>query len=134
MFAAADEGPVTITRRDGDSLVLVRASQVHADRLGLELAASLIAASLAPDDDGPFVQRLRVPFPWLSFLSETDQDEFAREVVDVARSCAAVSRFERLLITVSAWQDSAGAIAAGYAHGEDLHWDVEGGTVPDPRA
>ncbi len=134
VFKAAEDGPVTITRRDGDSLILTRESQVRSDRLGLEIAASLVAASLAPEEDGPFVRRLRVHFPWVTFLSETDQDEFAREVVDVARSCAAVSRFDRLLITLSAWKDTAEAIAAGYTYGDDLDWSITDTTVPDPRA
>ena len=61
VFAAADEGPVTITRRDGEALVLTRASAVEHQRLGLQLAAQLIAASLA-DSSTPFVDRLRPDF------------------------------------------------------------------------
>jgi PHD/YefM family antitoxin component YafN of YafNO toxin-antitoxin module len=132
VFAAADQGPVTITRRDGEALILTRASEVEHQRLGLQLAAQLIAASLA-DSTTPFVDRLRVPFPWLEFLSATDRTAFAAEVVDVARACAAVSQFDRLLETLTAWRATAEAVAAGYTHDDDLTWLLEPTPVPDPR-
>ena len=72
---------MSITRRDGEALVLTRASAVERQRLGIQLAAQLIAASLA-DSGTPFVDRLRVPFPWLEFLSATDRASFATEVVE----------------------------------------------------
>lgn len=46
VFEAVDEGPVLITRRDGESLVLAKASQAEADRSGLKLAAHVVAVSL----------------------------------------------------------------------------------------
>lgn len=132
VFAAADKGPVTITRRDGESLILTKASEVANQRLGLELAAQLVAASLAPGDQ-PFVERLRTPFPWLEFLAPADRDLFAQEIVDVARACAAVSRFGRLLITLEAWRSTAEAIALGYTPDEQLTWINEPERVDDPR-
>ncbi len=132
VFEATDEGPVLITRRDGESLVLTKASQTDADRSGLELAAHVVAVSLSTDDR-PFAQRLRDPFPWVALLSAEEQDSFATEVVDVARACAALSRFERLLITVSAWKDTAEALAGGSTADVDLHWFDDDVSVPDPR-
>ena len=132
VFEAAEHGPVTITRRDGESLVLVRASDVARQREGLELAAHLVAASLAPDDV-PFVERLRAPFPWVEFLTPADREAFAQEVVDVARACAAVSRFDRLLLTLTAWRSTAEAIAAGYTHDDQLDWLDQPAPVADPR-
>jgi PHD/YefM family antitoxin component YafN of YafNO toxin-antitoxin module len=132
VFAAADEGPVTITRRDGEALVLARASDVDKERQGLELAAQLVAASLAPADV-PFVERLRGPFPWLEFLSQQHREQFAAEIVDVARACAAVSRFDRLLVTLAAWRATAEAIAAGYTSDDELEWLDEPAAVADPR-
>lgn len=132
VFAAADQGPVTITRRDGEALVLTRASAVEHQRLGLQLAAQLIAASLA-DSGTPFIDRLRMPFPWLEFLSATDRASFAGEVVDVARACAAVSQFDRLLEVLTAWRSTAEAVAAGFTRDEDLTWILEPAPVADPR-
>jgi PHD/YefM family antitoxin component YafN of YafNO toxin-antitoxin module len=129
VFQAVDHGPVTITRRDGETLVLTKESDLRHQREGLELAAHLVAASLAPGDL-PFVDRLRGPFPWVEFFSPSDREAFAREIVDVARACAAVSRFDRLLLTLTAWHSTAQAIAAGYTHEEGLEW-LE---VPEPVA
>ena len=132
VFEAADQGPVLITRRDGDSLVLTKASQVDYERKGLELAAALVAASLAPDDR-PFVERLRQPFPWLALLSPTDQDSFAVEIIDIARACAAVSRFDRLLLTLHSWEATAEAVASGYSPDDELEWLDSAEPVDDPR-
>jgi len=123
---------VTITRRDGEALVLTRASAVEHQRLGLQLAAQLIAASLA-DSRTPFLDRLRVPFPWLEFLNGPDRAAFAAEVIDVARACAAVSQFDRLTDVLMAWRATAEAIAAGYTRDEDLTWICEPAPVTDPR-
>lgn len=132
VFEAADQGPVLITRRDGDALVLTKASQVDDDRKGLELASSLVAASLAPDDV-PFVERLRVPFPWLALLTPGEQGVFAKEVVDVARGCASVARYEQLLMTLHAWVATAEAVAAGYTRDDELQWLDVTEAVADPR-
>lgn len=132
VFEAADEGPVLITRRDGESLVLTKASQADADRSGLELAAHVVAVSLSTNDR-PFVERLRDPFPWVALLSAEDQDSFASEVVDVARACATLSRFERLLISVSAWKDTAEKLASSLAADADLQWFDDDIIVLDPR-
>lgn len=53
-------------------------------------------------------------------LSAEEQDSFATEVVDVACACAALSRFEHLLITVSAWKDTVEALAGGLIADVDL--------------
>lgn len=132
VFKAAEEGPVTITRRDGESLILTKSSEARRQHAGLELAAHLVAASLAPDDK-PFEERLRLPFPWMEFLTADDRSAFAKEIVDVARACAAVSQFDRLLVAINAWQSTAEALAAGYTRDEDLDWLDEPVHAPDPR-
>ncbi len=132
VFAAAEEGPVTITRRDGEALILSRASDVDKDREGLQLAAALVAASLSPGET-PFSERLKGPFPWVDFLSATDRQAFAEEVVDVARACASVSRFEPLVLTLTSWHATAQAIASGYTPDHEQQWLEQPVTVPDPR-
>jgi hypothetical protein len=132
VFRAADEGPVTITRRGGESLILERASEVERQRNGMRVASEIVAASLSPLEKS-LVDRLRGPYPWLEFLSPADRDEFAAEAVDVARACAAVGRFDRLVVTVDAWRHSAEAIAAGYIHDDELEWLDESEPVTNPR-
>ena len=132
VFKAVDQGPVIITRRDGETLILTKESDLADQREGLELAAHLVAASLAPNDV-PFVDRLRGPFPWVEFFSPSDREAFAQEIVDVARACATMSRFDRLLVTVGAWHSTAQAIADGYTPDEDLEWLDVPEPVADPR-
>ena len=74
-----------------------------------------------------------MPFPWLEFLGAADRTSVATEVVDVAQACAAVSQFDRLLETLTAWCSTAEAVAAGYTHDEDLPWIHEPNPVADPR-
>gem|GEM_PF-5023884 len=81
----------------------------------------------------PFDERLRGPFPWVEFLKPADRAQFARDIVDVARACAAVSRFDRLLLTMKARHATAEATAAGYTHDDDVEWLAEPGLVNDPR-
>ncbi|MFF1831820.1 type II toxin-antitoxin system Phd/YefM family antitoxin [Paenarthrobacter sp. NPDC058040] len=105
-----DEGDIVVTRRGKEDLIVSKASDHRNDRHGLQLASALIAASLG---EGDFVQRLHVPFPWLTFLTRAEQDEFASEVVEVARGCAAVGFFGRLGVVISAWEATAAAVAEG---------------------
>ncbi|MGL4176277.1 MAG: type II toxin-antitoxin system Phd/YefM family antitoxin [Dermatophilaceae bacterium] len=132
VFEAADKGPVLITRRDGEALVLTKASQADDDRKGLELASALVAASLAPGDVS-FLERLRTPFPWLALLAPGEQEAFAKEIVDVARGCASVSRYDQLLMTLHAWVATAEAVAAGYTPDDELQWLEATEAVADPR-
>ncbi len=131
VFKAAEEGPVTITRRDGEPLILLTTSEFDREHEGMELAAHLVTASLG-DPKVPFTERLRGPFPWMAFLSDADQEAFAREIVAITRACASVARFDKALITLRAWRSTAEAISAGYTPDDQLDW-IEPTVVTDPR-
>ncbi|KGM13185.1 hypothetical protein [Cellulomonas bogoriensis] len=133
--AAAERGEVTITRRDGEDLVLTTAATVQANRAGLEFAAEIVASAVA-EWPGSFAHRLRQPFPWMTFLSDAEQDVMAKEIVDIARACAGVGRFEPLAIKLSAWRATAEAYAAGVPRDNaDLTWlDGNGDVVERPEA
>ncbi|HEX9088389.1 MAG TPA: type II toxin-antitoxin system Phd/YefM family antitoxin [Arthrobacter sp.] len=131
VFKASEEGPVTITRRDGAPLTLLTTREFDTDHEGMELAAHLVTASLA-DPEVPFVERLGTPFPWMAFLSQADQESFAREIVAITRACASVARFDKALITLRAWKSTAEALSAGYTPDDQLDW-IEPTVVADPR-
>jgi hypothetical protein len=133
VFRAAEEGPVTITRRDGEPLTLVRSSSVEREHEALRLAANLVAASLAPGDSS-FAERLLVPFPWLGFLPAHQREQFAAEIVEVSRACASISSFDRLFVVLAEWRSTAEAIAAGFTPDDELDWLDERESVDDPRA
>jgi hypothetical protein len=132
VFAAAEKGPVNITRRDGADFVLTTASAVAEEHRALRVASDLVAASLAPSEQS-LEERLRRQFPWIEFLPANDRTTFATEIVDVTRACAAVGQFSRLLITFEAWHSTAEAIAAGYTPDDQLDWLDEPAPVADPR-
>lgn len=132
VFRLADEGPVEVTRRDGESLVLTRKSEYDEHFAALAVAADLIAASLAPGDS-PLESRLQVRFPWLRFLSSEDTSMFARDIIDTARGCAAVHDFTPFLVELTEWRATATATAAGFTAPQDLDWLDAPVQVPDPR-
>lgn len=132
VFAAAEEGPVNITRRDGDDLVLAKSEHVERERRAFRVAANVVAASLSQTGQ-PLGERLRRQFPWMEFLGESDRETFATEIMDTARACAAVSRFERILVVFEAWRSTAEAIAAGYTCDDELDWIEEPAPVGHPR-
>lgn len=120
VFSAADAAPVQITRRDGESLTLLRTRELKMHERALNVAAQLIAASVGPSAD-TFVRRLRQPFPWLAFLPAADQETFATEIVDVARASFAIGDFGPLLRELSDWHSTARAHASGMGDGE-VQW------------
>lgn len=124
---AADRGPVTITRRDGETLVLRRQQDVERERAGVAAAIQVITAAVAGQPTS-FVERLKTPFPWITLLPEGERDEFAAELIDISRACAAVSAFDPLLTLIHAWSSTAEAYATGYTTDSDLEWL----TTPEP--
>lgn len=130
--SAAERGEVTITRRDGEDLVLTSAQSTKRSRSGLRFAAAIVGAALAEWPDS-FAHRLHSAFPWMTFLNESEQEAFADELVDLARACASVERFEPLALAVQAWKSTAEAYADGVPRdGEDIEWLTHPVTVPRP--
>jgi PHD/YefM family antitoxin component YafN of YafNO toxin-antitoxin module len=132
VFAAAEQGPIEITRRDGEDFVLAKASDLAKERRAISIAADLVAASLSTSGVN-LADRLRGPFPWIEFLAPQSQVRFATEIVDVARACAAVGQFSRLLVVFEAWRSSAETIANGYTPDDELEWLDVPVPVTDPR-
>jgi hypothetical protein len=128
--AAADRGPVMITRRDGEPLVLQRQSVYEQNRAGLALASQVIAAAVGEGPEG-FADRLRQYFPWMGFLPSAGRQQCANELTRVARACASVSVFEPLEVEVSAWQSTAEAYASG--HRPDTEYDWLDGSIAVER-
>ena len=130
VFAAAEEAPVEVTRRDGETLVLTTKREVAAHERILEVAAQLIAVSL--DDRGTLEDRLARPFPWIKLLSIEDQKTCAQDIIDTARGAFVASQPRRILTEIKAWQNTAEAVAAGWGE-EEPDWLREPVAVKKPR-
>ena len=130
VFAAAEEAPVEVSRRDGESLILTTKREAAAHERILEIAAQLIAVSL--DDNGTLEDRLARPFPWIKLLSVQDQRTCARDIIDTARGAFVVNQPGRIVTEIKAWQNTAEAVAAGWGQDEP-EWLREPVTVTKPR-
>jgi PHD/YefM family antitoxin component YafN of YafNO toxin-antitoxin module len=111
---AADKAPVTITRRGGDDLLLIRKADVDIDREGLTIATQITAAAAAVDGLAAFIERLHIIYPWIEFLSASEKQECAKELVNSASACASMMRFDPLVGAVAGWRSTAEAYAAGW--------------------
>jgi hypothetical protein len=129
---AAESGPVTITRRDGDDLVLMPKSLVDNEQAGLDAVASVIEV-LAGDDRTTPIIRLGRTFPWVQFLPDEDKTEFVEDIVKTARACASVAKFEPLEVAIHAWKSTAEAHAAGWGK-VDYVWLTEEIPVERPSS
>ena len=89
VFAAADAGPVEITRRDRESFLLCTMSQAHRQNHGIGIAADVLAVLLTTvtiEHDS-----LEQVFPWLRLFTPADRAVFRTEFVAATRACAAVA-------------------------------------------
>ncbi|PRB67613.1 prevent-host-death protein [Arthrobacter sp. MYb213] len=119
VFAAASDHPVEVTRRDGESLVLMSNSADRARTALLELAAQLVAVSTSTD--GTFVSRMIDRFPWMLALSLADQQACANDILSAARASFATNQPHLAIAELTAWRETATAIAAGLGQ-EPVEW------------
>ncbi len=118
VFAAAEDHPVDVTRRDGEDLVLMSKREADAREQLLHLAAQLIAVTT--DDRGTLSDRMANAFPWMLALNDDDRALCAHDLVDAARASFATEQAHLAAAEMTSWRETAAAIAAGL------------GGVPDP--
>ncbi|WP_166350282.1 prevent-host-death protein [Phytoactinopolyspora limicola] len=110
VFAEAEDHPVTVTRRDGESLVLMSKREADARAELLHIAATLITVTL---DDGPLTERMASRYPWMYALSAEDRQECARDLIDAARASFSTHQPHLAIAKLTSWRETATAIAAG---------------------
>jgi hypothetical protein len=111
VFSAAEKAPVTVTRRDGEDLVLMSKRERH----NFTEFHSHISQVLAVLDDshGTLTERMVKTFPWMLALREEAQSECAKELVNTAKASMATSAPLLALTTLYSWKATAEAIALG---------------------
>jgi len=127
-----DQGPVRVTRRDGAPLVLIREDTLENAFRGIDLASQILGIWLAGEPK-TIEQRLAVVLPWVIYLSDHEQSECAREMLGIARACAATNDYQPLLACAKAWQSTAEAYAAGW-DGDQYDWLPEPIIVSRPHS
>jgi PHD/YefM family antitoxin component YafN of YafNO toxin-antitoxin module len=111
VFAAAEVAPVIVTRRDGESFVLMTERESLARQQLFELAAQLIAVTT--DDARTLVERMTDHFPWMYALSEAERVKCADDLIRAARASFATGEAHLVIVELSAWRETASAIAEG---------------------
>lgn len=130
VFAAASDHPVEVTRRDGESLVLMSEREDRDRKALLELAAQLIA--VATTTEGTLADRMSNHFPWMLALSAKGRDDCARELLDAARASFSTNQPHLAIAALTAWRETAAAMAAGLGR-KPVEWFDEGDDVPVER-
>lgn len=115
---AAEKGPVTIKRRDGEDLLLLKKSEVEQERAGVDLIAQVVAAAVSGRISEEFIRQLVITFPWANALPSSEQREFAEEVLGAAQVAASLGSFGKLATIVAAWKSTAWAYTNGYPRTE----------------
>lgn len=123
VFAEAEDHPVTVTRRDGEALVLMSQREAVGRTRLLDIAAQLITVTL--DTEGSLSERMSRSFPWMLALSPADRETCARDLIDAARASFSTDQSHLVTVELTAWKETATAVAAGLGR-EDLQWLDDG--------
>ncbi|MFJ2521274.1 prevent-host-death protein [Cellulosimicrobium cellulans] len=119
VFAEAEDHPVTVTRRDGQALVLMSQREAEGRARLLNFAAQLITVTL--DDQGTLAERMAKVFPWMLALSPADRETCAQELVDAARASFSTDQPHLAITELTSWKETATAVAAGLGEAA-LEW------------
>lgn len=130
VFAAAEDHPVDVTRRDGEDLVLMSKREADAREQLMQFAAQLIA--VATDDRGSLADRMADRFPWMLALSADDRATCARELLNAARASFSTGQAHLAVAEFVAWEETASAVAAGL-HAAPVEWLDEDAKVARPQ-
>ncbi|MQY21864.1 prevent-host-death protein [Nocardia macrotermitis] len=129
VFAEAEVHPVTVTRRDGEALVLMSQREAEGRSRLLRFAAQLITVTL--DDNGSLAERMAKAFPWMLALSPADRESCAQDLVDAARASFSTDQPHLAIAELTSWKETATAIAAGL-DSTDPEWLDEDENVERP--
>ncbi|MET9328498.1 prevent-host-death protein [Tsukamurella sp. NPDC003166] len=130
VFAEAEDHPVTVTRRDGENLVLMSQREAEGRARLLEFAAQLIG--VAVDGDGSLADRMTRAFPWMFALSAEGRVRCAQDLVDAARASFSTDQPHLVMAELTSWRETATAIAAGLGRAEVEWLSADGDPVERP--
>lgn len=119
VFAAAEDRPVEVTRRDGEDLVLMSKREASAREKLLELAATLIG--VATDTRGTLADRMSSALPWMLALSPEDRVACANDLLEAARASFSTGQAHLAVAEMTSWRETATAVAAGLGT-EPVEW------------
>jgi hypothetical protein len=111
VFKAAEKGPVLVTRRDGENLVLMSQREADMSRDLFDFAAQLILITTATH--GTLVERMSDQFHWMLALSHEEREDCAQELIASARAAFATNQPNMFVTNLRSWKETATALASG---------------------
>ncbi|MBD0024006.1 hypothetical protein GII33_01060 [Gordonia pseudamarae] len=121
VVALTDDGPVHVTRRDADDLILMRADDLYQQEKGIALASALLRATLGADGD--LTAAVNTLYPWFALLSKAEQKECVGDVSKHLWSATELGVYGALLNYVSGWRDTAEGYAGSKTAPADISWN-----------
>ena len=112
VFSAAEKTPVTVTRRDGEDLVLTSKSQAASRNEFFEFTAKIVVSTCG--EEGTLTERMVSQFPWMLALDKDDREKCAKNLIDAALISMTTHQTRHALIELNSWKDTAEAMAAGW--------------------
>lgn len=113
VIARLDAGAITITRRDGEALVLAKAGAARGGQRVLDQLSQLIASSLDDATCDRMADSLTDQHPWVVLLPDPARRTFVGDYFRLLRASAATGGFAQLRPFLDSWE----ATAEAYAHG-----------------
>jgi hypothetical protein len=112
VFSAAEKTPVTVTRRDGEDLVLSSKSQATSRNEFFEFTAKIVVSTCG--EEGTLIERMVSQFPWMLALDKDDREKCAKNLIDAALISMSTHQTRHALIELNSWKDTAEAMAGGW--------------------
>jgi hypothetical protein len=129
VFAAAEIHPIAVSRRDGEDLVLMTKAEAHAREHLLGFAARYIIRRMQ-EDHAP-ADQLVIIYPWMYALTPEDRATCADQILKAYSASSAMGQSRLFDLEVSAWRETATAVAAGLGQ-EEVEWLDPGVRVERP--
>ncbi|MDR2374708.1 MAG: hypothetical protein LBD77_11600 [Bifidobacteriaceae bacterium] len=132
IISQTEKGAVTITRRDGADLLIMKAEDERRRREGVNLASAIMRAAVAAGGD--FAAALATVFGWTRLLTSRELESFAQDVEKSLWAAVDLDRYELFLLEVGRWSATAETYAAGLPRGDgaDQQWLDRSSAVARP--
>ena len=130
VFSAAEKNPVTVTRRDGEDLLLMAKAQAE-DSSEFMVHVSRVMSALA-DEQGTLVERMMRQYPWIHPLDGESRDLCVNDLIRTTISSVSMNAPEAAMRKLTSWRETAYATSMGWGE-EPKEWLEKPVRVERPR-
>lgn len=133
VIAQLERGDVTLTRREGEALLLTKAARHTQSVDALDHLSRLIAASLDDVVCDRMAAHLADEYPWVELLPQGARRQFVGEYFRIMRASLKVGAFTQLATFLASWEGTAEVYALGLAPAVfDAEFAASARPVPRP--